>query len=434
MSKVVWKKLNSPKIVPSAITLRAYDGRPSSPKGIFQNAPIELGGKTILIDIEVIDAPLDYNILFGCSYMYAMKVITSSLFRMMMFPHNEKIITIDQLTHYEPNHSANIDNILPLVCTILDAFMVIDMGPGIFKDPSLLGEYHGASPLLHPSISSQVCVVSSNVTYIKDTTPLTEAPPHITVPPVEDLLPLEFPEHLTTPLIQDPPPPPRGNPGLGYSPPSHYPNSIFLPPTWSPSIPGSCYSHPSKHGSCHPCLVYPSTRYGSYTISSSSDIGITDADPRTGSCHTTPPPTSRNTTTTRGRLSKNKPIAPLPPRAQPPCTLCDREGHPTKKFPTLPELHNLIQLPKENRVLSTALSTSTATTESSTTRKKGTQTNFSCAIFSEYGHYTLHCPTLPQFHQKLATIRHTSRLEPSLSPPTEAHITEIHYVSSSVPK
>jgi hypothetical protein len=73
MSKVVWKKLGSPELVPSSITLRAYDGRPSSPEGIFQNVPVELGGKTILIDIEVIDAPLDYNILFGRSYMYAMK-------------------------------------------------------------------------------------------------------------------------------------------------------------------------------------------------------------------------------------------------------------------------------------------------------------------------------------------------------------------------
>jgi hypothetical protein len=59
MSKIVWQKLVSPELVPFAITLRAYDGRPSSPEGIFQNVPMELRGKTILIDIEVIDTPLD---------------------------------------------------------------------------------------------------------------------------------------------------------------------------------------------------------------------------------------------------------------------------------------------------------------------------------------------------------------------------------------
>jgi hypothetical protein len=105
MSKHVWQKIGSPELVPSTITLRAYDGRPTSSAGLCQNVPIELGGKTILIDIEVIDAQLDYNILFGRNYMYAMKAVASSVFRTMMFPHNGKIVTIDQLTHYEPNHS-----------------------------------------------------------------------------------------------------------------------------------------------------------------------------------------------------------------------------------------------------------------------------------------------------------------------------------------
>jgi hypothetical protein len=100
---------------------------------------IELEGKTILIDIEVIDAPLDYKILFGHSYMYSMKAVASYLFQTMMFPHNGKIITTNQISHYEPNHSVKIDNILPLVRSSYDAYSLIDMCPGFFKDPSLLG-------------------------------------------------------------------------------------------------------------------------------------------------------------------------------------------------------------------------------------------------------------------------------------------------------
>jgi hypothetical protein len=80
MSKSIWHKIGSPELIPYSITIRAYDRQPSSPKGLFQNFPIELGGKTILIDIEVINAPLDYNILFDCSYMYAMKVVASFIF------------------------------------------------------------------------------------------------------------------------------------------------------------------------------------------------------------------------------------------------------------------------------------------------------------------------------------------------------------------
>jgi hypothetical protein len=203
MSKVVWKKLGSTELVPSAITLRAYDGRPSSPKELFQIFHVQLGGKTILINIEVIDAPLDYNILFGRSYMYAMKAVTSYVFRMMMFPHNGKILTINHLTHYDPNHSTNIDNILPLFLASSDDFSVIDIGPGIFKNRSLLGAYQGAPPVLHPCISSQVCVVSSNGTDIRDNTPLTEAPPHIEIPPAEEILPQEFLENPFAPLVLD---------------------------------------------------------------------------------------------------------------------------------------------------------------------------------------------------------------------------------------
>jgi hypothetical protein len=99
MSKLVLNKLGSPELIPYAINLRYYDGQSSSPEGLFQNVHVELRGKTILIDIEVIDAPLDYNILFGHRYMYAMKAMASSMFLMMMFPHNGKIITINQVSH-----------------------------------------------------------------------------------------------------------------------------------------------------------------------------------------------------------------------------------------------------------------------------------------------------------------------------------------------
>jgi hypothetical protein len=103
----------------------------------------------------------------------------------MMFPRNGKIVTIDQLTHYEPNHSTNIDNILPLIDVRSDDFTVANIGPGLFQDPSMLGTYQGAPPFLNPSSSAQVSVVSSKGTYIGDKTPIIESPPHIKVPPVK---------------------------------------------------------------------------------------------------------------------------------------------------------------------------------------------------------------------------------------------------------
>jgi hypothetical protein len=93
-----------------------YDGHPSQPKGLYQNFLVQLTDKTILIDIEVINIPLHYNILFGRSYMYAMKFFDSLVFYTIMFPHNMKVINIDQLIHYEPQPMSNLDNILPLNC------------------------------------------------------------------------------------------------------------------------------------------------------------------------------------------------------------------------------------------------------------------------------------------------------------------------------
>jgi hypothetical protein len=119
--------------------------------------------------------------------MYAMKVVASSVFHTMMFPHSGKIITIDQVSHYEPNPSSNIDNILPLIHTNPKTYPLIEMGPRIFKDPSLLGTYHGAPPLIHPS--AQVCVISSNGTKTGDILPPTEASLLSDVPLVADPLP-----------------------------------------------------------------------------------------------------------------------------------------------------------------------------------------------------------------------------------------------------
>lgn len=103
----VWEKLGSREIIPSTITLQAYDGHPSQTQGLFQNVPLELGAKKVHIDIEFIDAPLDYNILLGHSYMYAMKVIGSSIVCLMMFPHKGKVVTIYQLNLYKSRSSEN---------------------------------------------------------------------------------------------------------------------------------------------------------------------------------------------------------------------------------------------------------------------------------------------------------------------------------------
>lgn len=102
MATSVWKQLGSPNLSPSIITLCSWDSHPSHPLGLYHNFPIVVSRKTVSIDIEGIDAPLDYNILLYHSYTYVMSVVTSAVFCKMCFSHNGKISTIDQLTYYDP--------------------------------------------------------------------------------------------------------------------------------------------------------------------------------------------------------------------------------------------------------------------------------------------------------------------------------------------
>ena len=84
------------------MTSRAYDGHPTKSQGILPHFPIVLAGKTVLIDIEVVNAQLDYNLLLRRSYMYSMRAVASIVFCLMMSPREGKIMTVDQLTYHEP--------------------------------------------------------------------------------------------------------------------------------------------------------------------------------------------------------------------------------------------------------------------------------------------------------------------------------------------
>ena len=57
-----------------------------------------MGGKTITIEVEVVDVPLDYNLLLGRNWIYNMQAAASSLFWVACFPLDGKIVTIDQIS------------------------------------------------------------------------------------------------------------------------------------------------------------------------------------------------------------------------------------------------------------------------------------------------------------------------------------------------
>ena len=72
--------MGSPELSQSATMLTAFDGMSFRPHGILPSLKVQLGGKTFTIKVEVVDAPLDYNLLLGQNWMYSMEVVASSVF------------------------------------------------------------------------------------------------------------------------------------------------------------------------------------------------------------------------------------------------------------------------------------------------------------------------------------------------------------------
>ena len=67
MSMSCWKSLGSLKLVPSNTLLTTFDKISFHPHGILPTFEIKLEGKAVVVEVEAIDAPLDYNLLLGRS-------------------------------------------------------------------------------------------------------------------------------------------------------------------------------------------------------------------------------------------------------------------------------------------------------------------------------------------------------------------------------
>ena len=107
--------------------------------GIFIAFPIELGEKTVSIDVEAIDAPLEYNLLLGHSWFREMKEVISLVFSILFSPHQGKVITIDQLAYSRPDLRSNVGTNVSFFNDTLKGYASISAG--VFKDSSLMDKF-----------------------------------------------------------------------------------------------------------------------------------------------------------------------------------------------------------------------------------------------------------------------------------------------------
>jgi hypothetical protein len=90
-----WKSIGSPPLIESHNTLKAFNNSGFKPYDVLPSLSITLEGKSVNVEVEVLDAPLEYNLLLGCSWIYSMRAVVSTLFCMLRFPHQGKVVIVD---------------------------------------------------------------------------------------------------------------------------------------------------------------------------------------------------------------------------------------------------------------------------------------------------------------------------------------------------
>jgi hypothetical protein len=136
MSLACWKAIGSPPLNESKNTLKAFNGSGFRPYGVLSSLPITLEGKMVQFEVEFFDAPLDYNLLLGRSWINSMHVVVSTLFHVVRFPHQGNFITVDQLAFFNSDtHTGNI----PFITKTPPGYE--NVVTGLLKDSSLMGNF-----------------------------------------------------------------------------------------------------------------------------------------------------------------------------------------------------------------------------------------------------------------------------------------------------
>jgi hypothetical protein len=156
MSLACWKTIGSPPLNESQNTLKAFNGSNFNPYGVLPSLPIMLEGKMVQVEVEVFDTPLDYNLLLGRSWIDSMRAVVSTLFRVVRFPHQGKVVTIDQLAFF--NSDSRNGNV-PFIAKTPPGYE--NVAVGLLKDSLLMGTFPIPPPDVPHSLVASINMIST---------------------------------------------------------------------------------------------------------------------------------------------------------------------------------------------------------------------------------------------------------------------------------
>jgi hypothetical protein len=158
MSITCWKDIGSPPLIESHNTLKAFNGSGFKPYDVLPSFPITLEGKMVNVEVEVFDAPLDYNLLLGHSWIDSMCEIVSTLFCVLCFPHQGKVVTVDQLAFF--NSNSRTSNV-PFILKTPPGYK--NVGVGLLKDSTLMGTFPIPPPDIPPSFFASINMIFTSI-------------------------------------------------------------------------------------------------------------------------------------------------------------------------------------------------------------------------------------------------------------------------------
>jgi hypothetical protein len=144
----------------------------------------------VQVEVEVFDAPLDYNLLLGRSWIDSMRVVVSTLFHVVRFPHQRKVVTVDQLAFFNSDtHTGNVSFIAKTPTGYEN------VGVGLLKDSSLMGTFPIPPPdVPRPSFSSinMISTIPHELPTSHDPWVVPDPGDHLRFDDVMSLSPVEF--------------------------------------------------------------------------------------------------------------------------------------------------------------------------------------------------------------------------------------------------